>query len=99
VYMCVIYFTTLSVFIPAFTWRAWGEPQETSVKVPSFPAEIRTEPLPNTDLERYRYISLLDDCGNVVRTDGHQPVYESSASRIEISVLIHSVNGLFLSLQ
>jgi hypothetical protein len=22
VYMCVIYFTTLSVFIPAFTWRA-----------------------------------------------------------------------------
>jgi hypothetical protein len=35
------------------------ENYETSVRIASVPAEIRTEHIPNTSLERYRYTNLL----------------------------------------
>jgi hypothetical protein len=36
---------------------------EKSVRIPSVPAEIRTEHLPNMGLERYRYVNPLDPSG------------------------------------
>jgi hypothetical protein len=42
--------------IPASVWRDWRKP---SFKVTDGPAEIRTEHLPNRNLQRYRYTNAL----------------------------------------
>jgi hypothetical protein len=44
--------------IPAFGWRALRKPR-TAFKVAGILAEIRTEHIPNTDLERYHYINSV----------------------------------------
>jgi hypothetical protein len=46
--------TIQCICLPA--WTDWGKPQKFWVRIASVPAEIRTQYLPNTCLERYRYI-------------------------------------------
>jgi hypothetical protein len=48
-----------SGIIPAFAWRDWRKLWKTSAMIIGVPAEIRTEYLPNTRLENYRYTYML----------------------------------------
>jgi hypothetical protein len=45
--------------IPTYTWRNWGKSLQFSVNIAGVAAEIRTQHLPNTCLESYRYANPL----------------------------------------
>jgi hypothetical protein len=40
--------------VPEFTWTDWGKSRNISVRIADFPAENRTEVLPDKSLDRYR---------------------------------------------
>lgn len=42
------------------SWNDWRKPRKTSSRTANVPTEIRTEYLPNTNLQHYRYTNLLD---------------------------------------
>jgi hypothetical protein len=41
--------------IPAFSWRNWGQPQRTSVRMVGGPVGVRSGHLPNVSQEGYRF--------------------------------------------
>jgi hypothetical protein len=45
--------------IPTFAWSDEGTPRKAQVITASFPAEIRTEYVPNMSVERYHYVIPL----------------------------------------
>jgi hypothetical protein len=44
---------------PIFAYREWGKPRGTWQAITCVPTEIRTDHLLNTNLDYYRYTSLL----------------------------------------
>jgi hypothetical protein len=47
--------------IVVFAWRDWQKQWKSSVQISGDPAEIQTEHLPNTSMERDRHINLAGD--------------------------------------
>jgi hypothetical protein len=68
---------SLRYIIPEFVWKDWGTPREILVTAADVPVEFRTDTIPNTSLEHYRYINLNANSGMIF-------VFEVSYRIIEI---------------
>jgi hypothetical protein len=85
--------------IPAFSWRDWGKPRNSSVGIARFPAKIRTENLSNTSLGRQRCTDLLgrseDDNNNneVVLVRKHNAWRRAESLGIKLPALTSVLNG------
>jgi hypothetical protein len=79
--------------IQTFAWRGWQKTRKyLSVRVAGVPAEIRSEYLPKTSVESYRYVIRLDKFYQSTRR--HIPWHSMLLYNILLSV--HSSTRLFL---